>query len=698
MKKRAIFRYLIPVILIFIWFAIAGVGGPTFGKISNVSKNDQSSFLPASAESTKAQTLQKKFYNSNTIPATIVIESPHKIPPDELSRFSSLSQSLRGVSGVSDTTTSVVGPIPSRDKRAIEFIVQINQSSNVGSAVKQLRAKIKQSVDSSYRTYVTGPAGLTADLVAAFGGIDGILLVVALVAVFVILILVYRSILLPFIVLLSAMFALSGAILLIYQLALHGLIVLNGQSQGILSILVIGAATDYSLLFIARFRESLHHVESKWEATAHAYRGAFAPITASAMTVIVALLCLLFSDLNSNKSLGPVAAIGIALAYIVAMTLLPSLLALLGRAAFWPVVPRYTKQSAKKLDTPTKLWATVGNLVEHHSRRVWVICTILLLVCVVGITQLKANGTTQAATLLSPSNAVDGQAVLAHYFSAGSGSPATVIVPEHDMRLAKNILNHTHGIGQVSVFTGGAPFEHLPPKIVDGKVLLNATLSSAADSSAAEHTIVALRSKLKDNSVNGLIGGETAINLDSNKAATHDLYTILPIVLVVILFILMILLRSIVSAAILIGTVILSFLATLGVSAMVFNHVFHFPGADPSVPLYGFIFLVALGVDYNIFLMTRVREETEHHDTRQAIIRGLQVTGGVITSAGVVLASTFAALGVIPILFLAQIAFIVAFGVLLDTIVVRSLLLSSLTYDIGGKIWWPSKLSRKDRS
>ncbi|WAP53065.1 MMPL family transporter [Arthrobacter sp. ATA002] len=224
-------------------------------------------------------------------------------------------------------------------------------------------------------------------------------------------------------------------------------------------------------------------------------------------------------------------------------------------------------------------------------------------------------------------------------------------------------------------------------------MLLEATLAEAAESDAAEQTVQTMRDDVSG--ISGvLIGGVTATTIDTNAAAVHDRDLIIPVVLVVILILLMLLLRSILAPVLLILTVLLSFGATLGISALMFNHVFNFPGADPAVPLYGFIFLVALGVDYNIFLMTRVREESLLHGTRDGVIRGLMITGSVITSAGIVLAATFAALGVIPVLFLAQLAFIVAFGVLLDTLVVRSLLVPALSYDIGRRIWWPSKLSR----
>ena len=235
------------------------------------------------------------------------------------------------------------------------------------------------------------------------------------------------------------------------------------------------------------------------------------------------------------------------------------------------------------------------------------------------------------------------------------------------------------------------------PTVYKGDVLLQATLTKDPDSVAAQQVVENLRTRIAGTG-DAIVGGTTATQIDTNAAAVHDRDLIIPVVLLVILIVLMLLLRSIVAPLLLIGSVVLSFSATLGISALIFNHVFNFVGADPAVPLYGFIFLVALGVDYNIFLMTRVREESIPNGTRDGVIRGLVITGGVITSAGIVLAATFAALGVIPVLFLSQIAFIVGFGVLLDTIVVRSLLVPALSYDIGRKIWWPSKLSRADRS
>lgn len=708
-------RIVLPAFLLIVWFIAAAIGGPTFGKLSSVSSNDQASFLPASAESTTALDWQKKFTDSGSIPAVVVIESDAKIERSAITDFVELGKKMGAVDGVeapqSGEDTSVIGPIPSEDGYAIEFIVPISGTDGVRAVIADLRAVVAAEVTDGMKGYVTGPAGLTADLVNAFGGIDGILLLVAGGAVFLILLLVYRSIILPFLVLLTAVFALCAAILLVFAFASWGWISLSGQSQGILSILVIGAATDYSLLLVARFKEALGHTQSRWNAIMIAWRAAWEPIVASGATVIIALLCLLFSDLNSNKSLGPIAAIGIVFSLLATLTLLPTFLVLFGRVAFWPIMPKFVADSDREpaakgelrgLVGVTGIWRRVGTLIARKPRITWVVALTLLVAGGAGILQLQANGVPQTDFILTQSDAVDGQAVLAKHFDAGSGSPVIVITSEASAATIVSELDATKGISSASVYTGGGrpsmdPTAPKPDPVVrDGRVLVNAVLDYEADSDQAEALVRDLRKTLPAIDDTVLVGGVTAIALDTNDTSQSDLAKIIPIVLLVILLILMLLLRSIVAPVLLILSVVISYGTALGVSALVFNHVFGFPGADAAVPLFGFVFLVALGVDYNIFLMTRVREESLRLGTRAGILRGLGVTGSVITSAGVVLATTFAALAVIPILFLAQIAFIVAFGVLVDTIIVRSLLVPALSYDIGKAIWWPSKLSRAE--
>jgi RND superfamily putative drug exporter len=705
-KERVPFwlRWLLPVILVLTWLALAGVGGPTFGRLEEVSSNDQASFLPASAEATAAQDWQARFRDSDEVPGVIVIESNEAFTPAQLGEVAGLRAGLEEL----QLGSTVIGPIPSEDGKAVQFIAPIDSSAEIKEAVQELRDTVAESAPAGMQTFVTGPAGLAADLTAAFAGIDGILLLVALAAVFVILLIVYRSILLPIMVLLTSVFALCAAILLVFGMARAGWIQLNGQSQGILSILVIGAATDYALLYVARFREALAHTTNRTAAVLTAWKASFEPILASGATVIIALLCLLFSDLNSNKALGPVAAAGILCSLFAALTLLPALMALLGRAAFWPFVPKLVPADEREpelvtgLEGQKGLWRATGSLVSRRPRAVWVASVLLLVAASAGVLQLKANGVPQTDVILTASNAVDGQDALARHFDAGSGSPAVVVAEQGKSQEVLDAVKAADGVGEAyllaqgSVPITGAPGAPSAPDVRDGKVLINATLNSAADSLEAEEAVKALREDVKAVDPEALVGGVTATALDTNTTAQRDLVIIIPVVLVVILFILMLLLRSILAPVLLVLSVVLSYAAAMGVSAFVFNNILGFPGADATVPLFGFVFLVALGVDYNIFLMSRVREESLKHGTRPGILRGLGVTGGVITSAGVVLAATFAALGVIPIMFLVQLAFIVAFGVLLDTVLVRSLLVPALAYDIGPRIWWPSKLGWQD--
>ena len=696
-------RWLVPVLLVITWLTIAGIGGPTFGRLSEVSSNDQASFLPAGAEATAAQDWQAKFRDSKEIPAVIVIEGDSAFTPGQFGQAAALKGKLEALK----VGSTVIGPIPSADAKAVQFVVPIDSSRAVKDVIKELRAEVAASAPDGMKTFVTGPAGLTADLVSAFAGIDGILLLVALGAVFLILLVVYRSLLLPLAVLFTSVFALCAAILLVFGMAKLGWIQLNGQSQGILSILVIGAATDYALLYVARFREALTHTTNRTAAALTAWKASFEPILASGATVIIALLCLLFSDLNSNKALGPVAAAGILCSLFAALTLLPALMALLGRAAFWPFRPRLLPAAEREpelvtgLEGQKGLWRATGTLVSRRPRTVWVASVLLLLVASAGVLQLKANGVAQTDVILTASNAVDGQDALGRHFDAGSGSPAVIVTDQAKAAQVLDKVKASDGVGDAYLLApgsvpiiAGAPGAPAAPAVRDGKVLINATLNFAADSNEAENVVVELRNTVKTVDPGALVGGVTATALDTNTTAQRDLVTIIPVVLAVILVILMLLLRSVLAPVLLVASVVLSYGAAMGVSAVVFNNIFGFPGADATVPLFGFVFLVALGVDYNIFLMSRVREESIKHGTRPGILRGLGVTGGVITSAGVVLAATFAALGVIPIMFLVQLAFIVAFGVLLDTVLVRSLLVPALAYDLGPWIWWPGKLGR----
>ncbi|WP_047522499.1 MMPL family transporter [Microbacterium sp. ZOR0019] len=703
-------RVFLPVALILVWLVGASLGGPLFGKVDEVSSNDQTTYLPESAQATEVQQLLGEFNDSDSIPAIAVFTSDDALTSSELDAISDAVADAPNVEGVGDDVSPA---LPSEDGKAVQAFIPIESDAELADATAALGDELRGAVPDGITVYITGPAGFSADLVAGFAGIDGLLLGVALLAVLIILVLVYRSFLLPLVVLSTSLFALCVALLVVWWLAKFEVLLLSGQTQGILFILVIGAATDYALLLVARFREELRVSQDKGVALLAAWKGSVEPIAASGGTVIAGLLCLLLSDLKSNSTLGPVAAIGIVFAMLSALTLLPSLLLLFGRAVFWPRRPHFEPEvvAAEHGMRTTGLWARLAGVIKRRPRVIWIVTTLVLLAGAAGVTQLDANGVPQSELVLGASEARDGQVALGEHFPGGSGSPVYVVVDEDRLQDVADVLLANDGVDAVSVTAADSPSGSAPvtadgitavgppgtpvpePTTVDGEVLLQGTLTDAADSEAAAATVRELRTEL--DGTNALVGGVTATSIDTNDASIHDRNLIIPVILVVIMVILMLLLRSILAPVLLILTTVLSFGTAMGVSALVFNGVFDFSGADPAVPLFGFVFLVALGIDYNIFLMTRVREESKAHGTREGILRGLSITGGVITSAGLVLAATFAALSVIPILFLVQLSFIVAFGVLLDTFVVRSLLVPALTYDIGKAIWWPSKLWRR---
>lgn len=686
-------RWLVPAILLLVWLGVGGAFGSYAGKLAEVQVNDQLLFLPESAESTVVAKLQQEFADDESVPAVVVFEADSgQLTEAQLGQIQQVTQQLAGIEGV---TADGSAAIPSEDGEAAVAFLPVDGSDGELTAeiVEQIRAEAEANPIPGVATYVGGPAGFLADLTEAFGGIDGLLLLVALGVVLLILLVVYRSPVLPFFVLLSSIMALGVASAAVYALAANDIITLNGQSQGILFILVIGAATDYALLLVSRYREELRRFESKYEAMRAAWKGVVEPILASGGTVVLGVLMLVLSDLKVNQSLGPVGAIGIIFAMLASLTFLPAILVLMGRGVFWPFRPHFGTEGNES----SGVWAGVARFVGRRYRPVWISVAVVLAGLALFLPSFKADGVPSSDFFTTEVESASTQDALERHFAAGSGSETIVITPADTLDEATAVIQETPGVAQVVPLTAGAaegPPGSGEPVVVNGEVLLNVTLSDASDSIAAEETVALLRTELDQVSSEALVGGPTAAQYDTVETAKQDVRKIIPIVLVVILFVLMLLLRAVTGPIVLVGTVVLSFAATLGLGAIVFDAL-GMPGADPSVPLFSFVFLVALGIDYNIFLMTRAREETAQHGTRAGILRALAVTGGVITSAGLVLAATFGALAVLPLLFLFQIAFLVAVGVLIDTFIVRSLLVPGLTIEIGPKSWWPSKLGKE---
>jgi RND superfamily putative drug exporter len=706
----------IAVVSIIAWLSIGGFSGAAFSKISTVQENDNSAFLPENAESTIAGKITVKFsdQSENLLPTLLLLlgDLNPATNPEAFALVNQYANTLGAKvlpeSGKPLSTYFVPGAplqaIPSADGKAVLINVQLDAkvaSENIDKEpvlpmlIDFIREDMEKNFGAGIESHVTGPGGIFADLFGAFGSIDTTLLRTTLIVVAIILIVVYRSPILWIIPLFTAGTALGLATMVVYYLAKADIIDLNGQTQGILDVLVLGAATDYALLLISRYREELHHHESRYEAMRIALRGVVEPIVASGSTVIAGLMVLLLSDLSSNRGLGPVGSIGIAAAMLAALTLLPALLIVFGRWIFWPKVPKFDDEDEKL----SGMWAKVGNFVDRKPRAIWVTTALVLLIFAGFSTTLKSDGLAQTDAFTTRTDSVIGLEKLGEHFPSGEGTPVEIVVDQADLAAAIAAIKTVTNVANVVPVTQLDPATRQPTadiKIVDGKVLLYATLSVAPDSVEAKETIPVLRDAVKKVNESILVGGQTAVGYDVDQSSRRDNRVIIPIILVLIAIILGLLLRSIYAAALLLTTVVLSFAATLGVCALVFEHVFGFAGTDASFPLFAFVFLVALGIDYNIFLMTRVREESFKIGTRAGVIKGLTVTGGVITSAGIVLAATFGVLGVLPLVFLAELGFAVAFGVLLDTIVVRSLLVPALVREIGPKIWWPSKLQHQE--
>jgi len=696
----------IAIIIVIAWMGIAGAAGPVFGKLSSVQKNDNSDFLPKNAESSKFNEAYEQF-NPNTdraIPALVLY-----IGEVDATKVAAANEFLQTIPSkpVEEGQGKLIGEFlvpgtplvafPSQDGKAIlgsiafdsaKIADQIGKEPALPLVIDSIRNYSDEFARSgALESHVTGFAAIFADLFKAFGGIDSTLLLWTLAIVALILIVVYRSPILWFFPLLCAVFAeaLAGAV--IYILAKNEILTLDGQSQGILSVLVIGAATDYALLLIARYREELHRYDSKYDAMRTALRGVVEPIIASGSTVTIGLLVLILSQLNNNRSLGPVGAIGIVSAMFTMLTLLPAILVIFGRWIFWPRIPRHDDHDEKL----TGIWAKVAASTAAKPKQ-YMIATGALLVIMAGFaTTLKADGISTLEGFTNKPKSLVGQELLLEHFPGGQSQPTQILVSADKADSALVAVKNVKDVAEVTLVS--APDNPAVPKIVDGKVVIDATLSVPADSGEARELVPLIREAVKAVDSEALVGGISATFYDVDVAARHDRNLIIPIVLIIIAIILALLLRSILAAVLLLFTVVLSFIATLGASALVFNHVFNFPGADTSFPLFTFVFLVALGIDYNIFLMTRVRVEALKIGTRAGTIKGVTVTGGVITSAGVVLAATFTVLGVLPLVALAQIAFAVAFGVLLDTLVVRSLLVPAIVHYLGNRIWWPAKMA-----
>ncbi|WP_328368260.1 MMPL family transporter [Streptomyces sp. NBC_00445] len=679
-------------VVLVLWLAVLFLTAPFAQKLTDAQDNDAASWLPGSAESTQVLEISEDF-RPETIPAIVIYARESGLTAQDRAQITEDVQELKQLTDHGIRGAETRGPTFDRetDPRAAQIYVPITMDEKgwerIAPAVDAIREDVGEGGD-GLAVHITGPGGTSADFSEAFEGIDSTLLVSAMGVVIIMLLLTYRSPSLLVIPLLSVIAALFTAQALIYFLAENAGLTVNGQSAGILTVLVFGAGTDYALLLVARYREELRRHEDRHEAMALALHRAGPAVIASGATVVLSMLVLLAAEMNSTRGLGPVAAIGVAVALLAMMSLFPALLVIFGRWIFWPVIPHHGSPDP----TERGVWARMGRRMAHRPRMIWGVTALILAVCSLGLIQLRAEGISNADAFTGTPDSITGQEVSERYFPAGSGDPLVTVSNQAQAQQVGQAVAATEGVVPESL---GLPPGTKPS--FEGKVLFEATMTDPADSEAAKQTVERVRDAVHAvPDADAQVGGGTAALLDMDEATTHDNILIIPLVLVVVLLILCVLLRALIAPLLLIGTVILSFAAALGISALAFRHVFDYAGESTDFPLFVFVFLVALGIDYNIFLTTRIREEAARQGTRAGVITGLAATGAVITSAGLVLAGTFAALGTLPMVAFAEIGFTVALGVLLDTFIVRSILVTSLFLDVGPKVWWPHRLAKED--
>ena len=550
-------------LVLLFWLVIFLVATPLAGHLTGAEDNSNQSWLPANAESTKVLGLEGAFQSPNLLTAVVVYDRAGGLTAADRAK---VRADARRDASVGHLDGQVTGPIVSADGKAalVEVPLDLGPNGWKGASAVVARLSTIAGGDRGLAAHVTGPAGYAAASSDAFNGIDGTLLYGTILIVVLILLLTYRSPLVWMLPVLSAGVALISAEAVIYLLASHLGLTVNALSVGILTVLVFGAGTDYALLLVARFREELRRNRDRHEAMQIALRRASPAIIASASTVILGLLCLAFAENNSTRGLGPVVAIGVAVALFVMLTLLPALLVTVDRWVFWPVEPRFGSAEP----TATGLWARVGQRIARHPRRIWVVTTVCLGVMATGVTLLHANGLTNSQSYRNRPGAVVGEAVVDSHFSAGVGSPVVVIADARSADAVESAFSGVSGIVGVTV-----------PVTTHGRAYLQGTLSVPADSQAAYRVVDAVRNSVHAViGADAMVGGSTAINLDVERAAAHDRNLIIPIVLLVVFIILAVLLRSLLAPAVLMATVVLSLAAALGLSAFVFTHVFGFRG------------------------------------------------------------------------------------------------------------------------
>ena len=671
--------------VVIVWLLAVVALYPAAHTLSSLANGTAAANLPSSAPSTRVVELEQGPGQPDVDTAIVVFVREAGLTAADLQTVASARAAVARLATHVQGLGAPGQPQRSADGKADGFTANVttptggdSEFSTDTTAVRAIRQAVNGLARGGLQVAVTGSAALVAD-----GGVSSkalnTLLLTALLIVVIILILVYRSPLLWLLPLLGAL----GAIV-VAEAAVHGMLnsglTVSTLSAAILRVLVLGAATDYALLLIHRYREELRQHADTGDAMAAALRRTLPTLLASAGTVVCAMVCLLAAQSASLHGLGPVGAVSIVAALLAQITFLPALLLVLGRAAFWPRIPRDGQPGRES----SRVWTGVGNRVARHPARVAVTAVVLLGAAATGLAALHINNSPLADIKGHPAS-VTGANLLTEHYGPGVTEPLTILSPPGEASAAAAAARATPDIAAVS-----------PSGPVHGYASYSATLSVPPYSTAGYAAVASLRQRLDAGAPGSLLGGDPAVQYDITRAAHRDTLLLIPLVLAVILVIIALLLRAVIAPLVLVATTALSFAASFGLASLLWRYGFGYDGIEAQLPMYIFIFLVALGVDYNIFLAARIREESASLGIGQGTLRGLAVTGGVITAAGIVMAATFSALTLIPAVAVAEVGVAVALGVLLDTVLVRTVLVPASLLIIGERVWWPARRPQRD--
>ncbi|MFI7007385.1 MMPL family transporter [Streptomyces sp. NPDC050145] len=666
----------VPWVLLVLWIGVLALAGPFAGKLGDVQHDRAVDYLPASADSTQVAKIQERLPGGETTELVLVYHRDGGLTAADK------AEAARQAAAV-DAKLDLVAPPRGVPSEAGDTLMYPVASTGPGIDEKARDAFVGDVRALAHDTGglsvdVGGPGALATDASEVYQSLDGPLLYTTVAVVALLLVLIYRS---PFLWLVPL--AVAGVADFLSMGVAYGLhqafgTTISGQSSGVMTILVFGAGTDYALLIVSRYREELRRVQRPYEAMRAALRGCGPAVLASSGTVAVGLLCLLAADLNSSRGMGPLGAVGVLCALVAMLTLLPAVLVLLGRRVFWPLVPAFGSEPKKR----RSLFSAMGSSAGRRPFAVLGAGAVLLGALALGVLNLPGS-LKQEDSFTDKPDSVTAMQTLAAAYPDRSAQPITVIAPAGDADRAVAAARTTPGVADVRAGRSGA-----------GWTEISVTADAAPQTAAETRTIEALRDRLDGRGA--YVGGPSAEQLDLKDTNARDRLVVVPIVLAAVLLILVALLRSLVAPLLLLVAVVAVWGASLGIAGLVFEPLFGFSGTDPGLGLLSFVFLVALGVDYGIFLMHRMREEVlGGQETGAAALTALRTTGGVIASAGLVLAATFAVLINMPLVQLVELGFVIAVGVLLDTFLVRTYLVTSASLALGRKVWWPGPLARK---